>query len=253
MTDPATGTITAIPYPVSLWYVHDPLEPATEEVIRFSRRGWLAGSANLDGVPTRILLTEAEMDGVFDTSDSWAIAEADSESVLLSFDARRPADRHGWLGERAYRLVSIDPSGLEVRLQSGDVGITRAEEEAQDDVLAVDRNAARSGREVNFLSFEEAEAISQEEGRPLFVDFKTVWCGPCYTMDDYVFTADRVVDAAQDIASAKVDGDERRDLAQRFDVTAYPTLLLLAADGTEIRRHVGYLGVDSTAVFLAGD
>ncbi|MFT4604918.1 MAG: thiol-disulfide isomerase/thioredoxin, partial [Rhodothermales bacterium] len=245
-----SGGIT-VPYPLAFWYVFDPAEPAQEEVLRYSRRGWYSGQVVLDGVPALVMLTESEMDGVLDNSDSWALAEADSEAVLLSYQASRSANRHAWFGEAAYRLVSIDPSGLRVSLQRGDPGITRAQEAAEEDVLAVDRNAPRSGREVAFSEFETAEAESRREGKPLFVDFKTVWCGPCYTMDEWVFSADAVVDAAAGVVAAKVDGDDRRDLAKRFDITAYPTVLLLGSDGSEIRRHVGYLGVDSTAAFLA--
>jgi thioredoxin-related protein len=60
-----------------------------------------------------------------------------------------------------------------------------------------------------------------------------------------------VVDASEAVVPTRVDGDDRRDLAERFDVVAYPTLLLLDPDGKEIRRHVGYLGVDSTAIFMS--
>jgi thiol-disulfide isomerase/thioredoxin len=251
VTDSESDAASTIPYSTAFWYVFDPLEPDVEQVIRYSRRGWMEGTAVVDGVPAVVMITESVMDGRFDTDDNWALVKADSVDKLLAFDRSRDANRHAWLGERAYRLVSIDPSGLRVTLQYGDPGITRAEEAEQDDKLAVDRRAPRSGREVGFVDFEAAEARAAAEGLPLFIDFKTVWCGPCYTMDEWVFTADAVVDAAASVIASKVDGDERRDLASRFEVTAYPTVLLLASDGTELKRHVGYLGVDSTAAFLA--
>lgn len=245
------GDAAANPYSISFWYVFDPIEPATEEVLRFSRRGWMEGDAVIDGVPARILIAESEMDGVFDTKDSWSIAEADSARNVYGWQGSRGIDRHNWLGQKAYRIVSIDPSGRTLRLESGDPGITRAEEAAAEDKLAVDRNAARSGRSVVFeADFEAAETRARVEGKPLFVDFKTVWCGPCFTMDEWVFTADAVVDASTDVVATRVDGDDRRDLAKRFRVEAYPTLLMLAPDGTERGRFVGYLGVDSTALFM---
>lgn len=247
-----SGDPGQIPYPIAFWYVEDPLEPDAPSILRYSRRGWTQGSLELDGVPALIMLTESMMDGVLDEQDSWALAEADSESVLLGYKATRAANRHAWLGERAYRLISIHPSGLSATLQAGDPGITRAEEAEQEDVLAVDRRAPRSGRSVNFIDFEEAEALARTSGKPLFVDFKTVWCGPCYTMDEWVFTADAVVEASSEVISTKVDGDDRRDLAARFEVEAYPTVLLVSPEGEVLRRHVGYLGVDSTAAFLTG-
>jgi thiol-disulfide isomerase/thioredoxin len=251
--DPESGQPDRNAYAVAFWFVHDPLDDLPSNILRFSRRGWMQGDAVIDGVPARIMLTESHMDGVFDRRDSWAIAEADSAENVLRFGDARPAERHAWLGPKAYRIISIDPSGRLLTLQHGDVGITRAEEAAQDDKLAADRAAPRSGRSVAFeLDFEQAEVRARKESKNLFVDFKTVWCGPCYTMDEWVFTADPVIDMAGLLVAARVDGDERRDLAERFSVGAYPTLLLLSPDGQELDRHVGYLNVDSTALFLRG-
>lgn len=245
------GDPPADPYALSYWFVYDPEEPDAEPVLRFSRRGWMEGDAVIDGVPARVLVAESVMDGIFDDRDAWSIAAADSARTVYGWQGSRGIDRHNWLGERAYRIVSIDPSGRRLTLESGDPGQTRAEELAAEDRLAVDRNAPRSGRAVAFeADFEAAESRAAAEGKPLFVDFKTVWCGPCHTMDEWVFTADAVVDAAAGIVAARVDGDERRDLAKRFGIAAYPTLLLLGPDGAERGRFVGYLGVDSTALFL---
>ena len=69
-------------------------------------------------------------------------------------------------------------------------------------------------------------------------------------MTQYVFTAKEVVDASQDIVCVKVDGDERRDLVERFSIKAYPTGILLAADGTEASRFVGYQKVVDMSKFL---
>ena len=36
------------PYPVSFWYVEDPSEESAEQVIRYSRRGWIQGKAETE-------------------------------------------------------------------------------------------------------------------------------------------------------------------------------------------------------------
>jgi thiol:disulfide interchange protein len=119
------------------------------------------------------------------------------------------------------------------------------------DDLAVDRNAPRSDRVVAFLhDFEEAEAQAREEGKALFVDFETTWCGPCKIMDEWVYTADAVVDASLALVAVKVDGDERLDLKDRFGVSGFPTMILLSPEGEEIRRASGYVNVANMTSFL---
>jgi thiol-disulfide isomerase/thioredoxin len=225
--------------------------PDEEPVIRFSRDGWMEGTLTLDGVDAVMLVTESEMDGVYGTDDAWALASRDSVSDIFQSGYSRSLEEHAWLFEAAYRVVRIDPSGRKAFVVSFDPGMTRAEEIAMNDDLAVDRNAPRSGRTVAFLhDFEEAEAAARGQGKPLFVDFETTWCGPCKIMDEWVYTADGVVDAAQSVVAVKVDGDERLDLKDRFVVTGFPTMILLDAKGEELVRASGYVNVADMTDFL---
>lgn len=248
---PDTGESVMNPYPLSLWYVEDPRVDDVEPVLRYSRDGWMEGTGILGGRPAAIMVTESEMDGVFDRHDSWALAPDDSAASLMEAGNARSLDQHAWLGEQAYHVVEVDPSGLRLVLAPFDPGQSRAEEIAMNDDLAVDRNAPRSGRLVPFLhDFEEAEARARAEGKPLFVDFETTWCGPCKIMDEWVYTADSVVDAATRVVPVKVDGDERLDLKDRFGVEGFPTMILLNPDGTERRRASGYVNVADMTRFL---
>ncbi len=237
------------PYAVSLWFVVDPREPASELVLRWSRRGWHQGEVTLDGTKALVLLTEMRMDGVFDRSDSWALA-ADERTLLASRTSRR-LSQHAWLGERAYRVTRIDPHGFTLVIEPYDPGISRAEEEKRSDRLAADRQAKRAKRPLAFRrNFAEAVADARAQRKLLFVDFETTWCGPCKSMDRWVYTAEKVVTAAAGMIAVKVDGDEHRDLVHRFAVKAYPTMILLSPTGVEIRRARGYRGVDAMAKFF---
>jgi len=110
-----------------------------------------------------------------------------------------------------------------------------------------------SGRTVAFLhDFAEAQALAREEAKALFVDFETTWCGPCKTMDEWVYTADDVVDASQSVVAVKVDGEEHPDLKDRFGVAGFPTMILLSSVGEELRRASGYVNVAAMAEFLKG-
>ena len=249
--DPETGRQAVNPYALSLWYVEDPRVPEGEPVIRFSRNGWMEGTLTLDGVDAVMLVTESAMDGIFLPDDAWALASADSAAAIFESGYSRSLGEHAWLFDTAYKVVQVDPSGRRAYVVPFDPGMTRAEEIAMNDDLAVDRNAPRSGRNVAFLhDFEEAEAAARAQGKPLFVDFETTWCGPCKIMDEWVYTADGVVDAAQAVVAVKVDGDERLDLKNRFGVTGFPTMILLDAEGEEMGRASGYVNVADMTEFL---
>jgi len=196
VVDPSREENDINPYALSFWYVEDPLEPDLEKVLRFSRRGWMLGRLELDDIPAVIMLTEMEMDGIYDTKDSWALAEEENPEDLYESANSRSLLNHAWLGDKAYKVKSIHPSGREVELQAFDPGITRADEDRARDTLAADREAARSGQQVNFShDFENNLKLSKEQDKLLFIDFETTWCGPCRTMDLYVYTADLVVEA----------------------------------------------------------
>jgi len=253
VVDPETETGAINPYPLGLWYVEDPRAEDEEPVIRFSRRGWMEGTVALDGVEAVILVTENVMDGVFEEDDSWALASRDSAADILTAAYSRSLEEHGWLFDKAYRVTEIDPSGRRLVLAPFDPGITRAAEIEMNDHLAVERRAARSGRTVAFLhDFSEAKALALEEGKALFVDFETTWCGPCKIMDEWVYTADDVVNASQSVVAVKVDGDEHPDLKDRFGVLGFPTIILFSSEGEELGRASGYVNVVDMAEFLKG-
>ncbi len=254
ITDPWTGKSALNPYPINLWYVEDPSASAMKKVLRFSRQGWMQGTVDIGGTPALILLTEKRMDGVFDREDRWAIAPADKPQQLFDIKGARPVTRHAWLGDTAYRIEELHPSGRKLTLRRHDPGITRAAEAERDDIYAKDRRAKRSGKTVAFLhDFDRAERLAKKQGKPLFIDFETTWCGPCKQMDKWVYNADPVVAASAGLIAVKVDGDDHKQLVKRFEVEAYPTLILLSRDGRVLRRAVGYRGVEAMTKFLRSD
>ncbi len=248
---PLTPKQTTRPYPLSFWFVKDPAEPDQPSVLRWSRRGWHQGEGKVNGKAFHVLITEMQMDGAFTMSDTWHLSY-DAETIAQKAKSRS-LSKHAWLDDRAFICEAIDPHGLWIRLRPHDPGITRKEEERRADIFAVDRRAKRAKRPLLFgHDFETAVAEAKAKGKPLLVDFETTWCGPCKQMDAWVYTAAKVADAARagGIIAVKVDGDARRDLKKRFKVAAYPTMILLSAEGKELRRKQGYTGVAGMRAFL---
>lgn len=239
------------PYPLSFWYVYDPTEENSEEVIRFSRRGWMQGKVESDFGTINILITESVMDGFFDRNDSWALAPDSTPEDLYSSNLSSALDNHTWLGEQAFGVDSVLPSGRVIWIKPVDPQITRAEEEAQKDWLAPDKAAKRSGEKVKFLhDYEYAMELAQKGNKQVLLDFETTWCGPCKTMDQWVYTADTIVTATKKIVCVKIDGDEHKDLVKKYNVSGYPTLIVLNADQTEKKRASGYQSVMNTLLLL---
>jgi len=239
------------PYPLSLWYVLDPAEPAVDQVIRYSRRGWMEGMVESDRGSFRVLITESMMDGIFDDNDSWAIAFDSLRTAMFQSKSAKSISQHNWLGEQAYGIDSLVTSGRELWIKQVDPKITRAEEEKQNDFLAPDREAARSGNQVAFMhDYEKAALLAKDQGKRLLIDFETTWCGPCKTMDKWVYTADAVIEESKSLICVKVDGDERKDLVENYTITGYPTLLVLDKNGDEQKRATGYQSVLKTIALM---
>lgn len=105
--------------------------------------------------------------------------------------------------------------------------------------------AQEKGEGIRFTegkTFAEALKAAKAEGRMLFVDCYTSWCGPCRMMSNDVFTQKTVGDYFNsNFVSLKIDMEkgEGPELRPRWNVRAYPTFLFFDGDGQEITRLVG--------------
>ncbi|MCG8598549.1 MAG: thioredoxin [Verrucomicrobiales bacterium] len=74
------------------------------------------------------------------------------------------------------------------------------------------------------LTSSNFEETVQNTDLPVLVDFHATWCGPCKMLSPIV---DQVAEAKDGQAVvAKVDIDEARDIAQKFQITSVPTLMV---------------------------
>lgn len=79
----------------------------------------------------------------------------------------------------------------------------------------------------------EKEVLQSE--KPVLVDFFASWCGPCKMVLPIV---EELAEETPDVKIGKVNIDEQRELAGRFNVRTIPSLLLFK-EGRVIQTAVG--------------
>ncbi len=96
--------------------------------------------------------------------------------------------------------------------------------------------------EFNHGTFNELLALAKKENKLIFIDCFTTWCGPCKWMAKNIFTNDSAADFYnQNFINAKIDMEkgEGIELAKKYKVRNYPTMLYLNADGVQLHRICG--------------
>ena len=108
-----------------------------------------------------------------------------------------------------------------------------------------------TGEEVRWASsFDHALEQAGAEQKYVMVDFFTSWCGWCKVLDAKTYRDGRVVSRTDGMVSVKVDAEAQTDLARRYGVRAYPTIVFLNPDGSMRRRIQGYKGPEDFVPIL---
>lgn len=95
--------------------------------------------------------------------------------------------------------------------------------------------------EINEASFAE-EVL--EQNRPVLVDFWAPWCGYCNKLTPVL--EELAADLEGRLKIVKVNVDENRAIAQRYDIKGLPTLVLVK-QGEVAEKIIGFLPKASIA------
>lgn len=90
----------------------------------------------------------------------------------------------------------------------------------------------------------ESEVLKSEI--PVLADFNAGWCGPCQAMKPML---DELAAGNPGYKIVSIDIDEEDELADEYDVTSIPCLVVFKG-GEEVNRNVGLIPRDAIAALV---
>lgn len=92
-------------------------------------------------------------------------------------------------------------------------------------------------------TWQEALNKAKQENKLIFLDIYATWCGPCKLLKKKTFT-DKEVAAYfnKNFINVSIDGEAGAgpELARKYNVRGYPSLIFLKHDGSLINQALGY-------------
>lgn len=120
--------------------------------------------------------------------------------------------------------------------------------------LYAPKSSVNSSTQINFIenSFDEGLKQAAIQHKYVFVDAYAAWCGPCKMLKSRTFTDKRVADFYNaNFVNVSIDMEKGRgpELAAKWGMRAYPTLIVFSPDGKPVLGTEGFMGPDELLRF----
>ena len=114
--------------------------------------------------------------------------------------------------------------------------------------------AATDEKGIQFIEQDWAKALQQAkaEKKLVFLDIYASWCGPCKMLKRNTFSNEEVATFFNsNFVNVSVDGEKTvgPDLARKYSLEGYPTLIIADAEGNPVLYTVGYIDAGTLMKF----
>lgn len=99
---------------------------------------------------------------------------------------------------------------------------------------------------VEIVNESNFRAAVEESSGPVLVDFYAEWCGPCKMLHPQL---EKLAENRKDITVAAVNVDENNNLAERFNISNVPCMLLFK-HGEVAKTILGYRTSDQLEALI---
>ena len=108
------------------------------------------------------------------------------------------------------------------------------------------QNMMPVAKKISFIkgTWEQVAALAKKNGKYIFVDTYTDWCSPCRQLKNVTFKdPEAAAFFNENFINYTVDMEkgEGVELAEKWDVTEYPTLLFFTPEGKMVMKQIGYV------------
>lgn len=136
------------------------------------------------------------------------------------------------------------------------LGVRTVETYLKVDLLPKGGAAAVADEHIGWMEqdLEGALAKAKAEHKLVLVDIYADWCAQCKELDEKTWPDAAVKQwMATNAVPIRIDTyAKRKDLAQKLQVAGYPSVILLDAEGRELRRYMGFQGPAAMKTWLEG-
>jgi thioredoxin-related protein len=98
----------------------------------------------------------------------------------------------------------------------------------------------------------EVSKMAGKEKKLIFMDIYATWCGPCKMLKRSTFPDKELGEYFnKNFINVSIDGEkgEGPELARKYNIPGYPTLLILDKDGKVVAQTAGYMKAEQLLQF----